>query len=373
MKRPGPPFGGRPDAEGDPTSAEILALRLQLLDNDWNVVPSSPRDKECYVVGWSAIETSEFHLSKWEWSYPAHTNTAAVGNRNYFGVDIDVLSDPELAHRIQALAFEHLGITPFIRVGQWPKRLLVYRKRYDVLETSNHGHGARTSSSTIYSRSFKAANGSGDGIEILSNSKQFVINGFHCKAGRPYCWVGGASPLEDTPNVAPLVRQGQVDEFLDAVEEILPLTSATSGRAGNGGDATRHVNTDGLIDDGRESYLRDCIWQAALEIEENGEALTAQAVASRGWELFEERAWNGDGKYRHDKQAMEKARLLIRRLGDGRVTLGGVIVTATPTHSIRPSTGKRDVLRARFQNLISAAHSRHHIGGTHDCRAARLQ
>jgi hypothetical protein len=36
-----------------PTIAELLALRMQLLDNGWNVVPSSPSDKKCYVVGWS--------------------------------------------------------------------------------------------------------------------------------------------------------------------------------------------------------------------------------------------------------------------------------------------------------------------------------
>ena len=299
----------------DPTIAEILALRLQLLDNDWNIVPSSPRDKTCYVVGWPTIAANEFYLDKWAWSHSAHSNTAVVANRNYFGVDIDVLSDPDLAHRVQALAFEYLGITPFIRVGQWPKRLLVYRKRRDRFEAYDRGKRVRLSSSAVRSVAFKAANGSGDGIEILSSGKQFVIDGFHYKAGQPYRWVGEASPLEDRPRDAPLTTQEQVDAFLAAVEKIMPLTSATSRRGGNGGNAARHVNTAGLVDDGRESCLRDCIWAAAHEIEEEGDALTAAAVADWGWKLFEERAWNGDGKYSRDKQAMEKARGLIRRLG----------------------------------------------------------
>ena len=119
------------------TSSEILELRRQLLDNGWNVVPSSPRDKGCYVVGWPAIETNEFNLERWAWSFPAHTNTAAVGNQDYFGVDIDIVSDPDLAHRVQALAFEHLGLTPFISVGLWPKRLLVYRKWLEVIQPRN--------------------------------------------------------------------------------------------------------------------------------------------------------------------------------------------------------------------------------------------
>ena len=339
------------------STAEIFALRLQLLDNGWNVVPSSPSDKKCYVVGWPSIETNEFYLDKWAWSFPAHSNTAAVGNKNYFGVDIDILSDPDLAHRVQALAFEHLGPTPFIRVGLWPKRLLVYRKRKDAAH--NDGRGVQTSSSAVHSVSFKAANG--DGIEILSDGKQFTIYGMHREAGRPYCWPGECNPLDDTPAAAPLVHQEQVDAFLAAVNEIIPLTSAT-GRAGNGGDAARHVNADGLIDDGRESFLRDCIYRAAHEIEEQGEALTAQAVAGRGWELFDKRAWNNDAKYSFDKQAMQKARLLLRRLGDGRTELGGSTATTPPTYDgngVKPIDDKRGKLRARFYEQISTAHRRH--------------
>src|SRR3984893_6957462 len=105
-----------------PTSNELLALRLQLLGAGSNVVPSSPRDKGCHVVGWPDIHTSELHLEKWQWSFSAQTNTAVVCNKNYFGTDIDILSDPSLAHRVQALAFEYLVITGFIRVGRWPKR-----------------------------------------------------------------------------------------------------------------------------------------------------------------------------------------------------------------------------------------------------------
>jgi hypothetical protein len=140
------------------TSAEIFALRQRLLDNGWNVVPSSPRDKSCHVVGWPVIETNLFYLDKWMRTFPAHTNDAAVGNKNYIGIDIDVLSDPDLAHRIQVLAFEHLGETPFIRVGRRPKRLLVYRKRPDVIEALDRGL-VRVRTSSITSIAFKAANG----------------------------------------------------------------------------------------------------------------------------------------------------------------------------------------------------------------------
>src|SRR6476620_9728001 len=100
------------------TSEEIIAVRMQLFDAGWNVVPSSPRDKSCCVVGWAKpeFEANPFYIDKWSRSHPAHTNTAAVGNWDYFGVDGDVLSDPELADRIHGLALTYLGPTPFIRI-----------------------------------------------------------------------------------------------------------------------------------------------------------------------------------------------------------------------------------------------------------------
>ena len=199
----------------------------------------------------------------------------------------------------------------------------------EVIQPRNGGREAKVCAPVIASVSYKAS-GNGDGIEIFSVGKQFVVHGFHYEADQPYRWIGECNPLEDTPLSAPLVTQEQVDAFLAAVREIMPFASAT-GRAGNGGDAARHINADGLIDDGRESFLRDCIWRAASEIDGGDAALTAQAVAGRGWELFEERAWNGDGKYSFEKHALSKAQLLLRRVNDGRVKLNAV-PEASPTY-----------------------------------------
>jgi hypothetical protein len=123
------------------------------------------------------------------------------------------------------------------------------------------------------------------------------------------------------------------------------------------------VNADGLIDDGRERYLSDCIWRAALEINEAGEALNALAMAVRGWELFDAGAWNGDAKYTFEKQAMEKARGALRRINSGRVALGGTLIATRPTYPsssssivIRSVTDKRKVLAARLRRALAAAH-----------------
>src|SRR5262245_57370642 len=269
--------------------ASVTALRMQVVDNGWNCVPSSSRDKRCSVLGWPTIETNEFHLENWALTHSAHTNTALVCNRDYFAVDIDVLSDPALGHRVQALAFEHLGHTDFIRVGRAPKRLLVYRQRAPYRPETRAFEG------TIRSVAYKAATGDGDGIEILSGGKQFTAYGIHADTGRPYQWVGECNPLDDTPSHAPLVTQDQVDTFITAVCEIMPL-GAPSG-AGKANDTARVVDGDGKVTDGRESLLRDCIWQAAISFKASATPLSPDGIADIGWKAFSGQAYLGDGKY----------------------------------------------------------------------------
>src|SRR5262245_2745357 len=211
--------------------ASVTALRMQVVDNGWNCVPSSSRDKRCSVLGWPTIETNEFHLENWALTHSAHTNTALVCNRDYLAVDIDILSTAHLAHCVHALACAHLGHTDFIRVGKAPKRLLVYRQRLFYQPES------RIFEAAVRSVSFKSETGNGDGLEILSNGKQFTAYGIHPDTGLPYQWIGECNPLDDTPSDAPLVNQEQVDSFIDAVREIMPLV-APSG-TGKANDTAR--------------------------------------------------------------------------------------------------------------------------------------
>jgi hypothetical protein len=153
--------------------------------------------------------------------------------------------------------------------------------------------------------------------------------------------------LEDTPEQAPLVTQERIDAFLAAVRAIMPFAVAKGGGAVT--DPERHINADGLIEDGRESFLRDCVYRAGAEIHAAAGALTVQAVAARGWELFKERAWLGDGKWRH-QGALDKARLLLRRLNDGRIGFGGLrrAVPHFREHAADPAAVERDELRRSF-------------------------
>ena len=285
-------------------SDAIAAQRLQLIDAGWRPIPASPIDKSCHVTGWPTIESNEFHVANWARTHLAHTLTGLVCGQRIFAVDIDVL-DRERSEQIQSVAFNSFGYTPFVRIGREPKRLLVYRQHFP-------------SSVPIRSESFRFADDSGL-IEILSAGKQFIAFGMHPETGLPYRWISDANPLEDTPAEAPLVTQEQVDAFLQAVrEKIAPFAVGLYGKTHP--DAPRVYDAQGLVTDGRESLLRDCIFQAAHEIHRVGDALTAKTVACRGWELFAERAITTDGKWT-EKDALPKASAIVRKIRDGRLNL----------------------------------------------------
>jgi Bifunctional DNA primase/polymerase, N-terminal len=316
-------------------------LRLQLLENGWTPLASSPIDKACYISGWPTLQVTEFHIENWSFTHPASSNTALLGDRGYFGLDIDIASDPALAQSVVGLAIQTLGVTPFIRIGRPPRSLLVYR----------------CLPKTIVSASFRSAFGNGDAIEVLAGARNFTAFGRH-PSGRNYCWVAGTSPLESEPNEAPLVDQAAVDRFFDRAHEVMPFARSADDR-GTGrpkaGDPNRMIGADGRVVDGREALLRDCIFRAANQIAAGGQVLTAKAVAGSGWELFADQASLTDGRWNFD-DALAKARSLARRLSTGAIKLEGP-ATVTPTYvnaSIKSASDARTTLSVIFNEFITA-------------------
>ncbi len=149
-------------------------------------------------------------------------------------IDADFIVEPDMADRAQALAFEVFGETPFIRQGQAPKVALVYR-----------------AAEAIPSVHLKTADGSGDGIDVLSTGTQFVAYGVHAKTLRPYSWIGAETPLTAGPDAAPEINQAQVDDFLARLGRVVEL-NGTGGRTGRG----KSGGTGG----GRSSGMRPAAW-----------------------------------------------------------------------------------------------------------------
>ena len=94
-------------------------------------------------------------------------------------IDIDVL-DEALAGKIQGAAERALGGDPPWRVGQWPKRLLLYRlsgEAFSKIKVTWRGLGDRLHEPTRP-----------PAVEILARGQQFVAIGLHPGTGQPYRW-----------------------------------------------------------------------------------------------------------------------------------------------------------------------------------------
>ncbi|MBF0462237.1 MAG: PriCT-2 domain-containing protein [Magnetococcales bacterium] len=113
------------------------------------------------------------------------------------GVDIDIVDDIALAESLHALAFQMLGETQAVRIGQYPKRVLVYR-------------------TVIPFKGIKA-----HPLEVLCQGQQFVAYAIHPGTGRPYEWpVTSLSDL--TLADLPAISEEQARAFVDAALLLLP-------------------------------------------------------------------------------------------------------------------------------------------------------
>ncbi|QKS31383.1 MAG: bifunctional DNA primase/polymerase [Candidatus Accumulibacter similis] len=189
------------------TASSFMAqLGAKLVDAGFPILPIQPGSKKPGVFrrgawrdypDWSRHgrrETTDHEVDVWG-NWPEAGIGIATGR--VIGIDIDVLSDPQLAKRIEDLAREMLGDTPALRIGRSPKRLLVYRA----------------------DRPFKGFKR--PPIDVLGLGQQFVAYGLHPETGQPYDW-----PLESLAEITlddlPRITEAQARAFADAAIARVP-------------------------------------------------------------------------------------------------------------------------------------------------------
>jgi hypothetical protein len=144
----------------------------RLVDNGYPVIPIMPGAK---VPGhfrkgaWAAYPdwtrhcdraTKSFEIDIWR-RWPDCAVGIACGA--VVGIDIDV-PDASVAVSLTDLAKRMLGETPCLRIGQAPKRLLVYRAAEAFRGRKRHP------------------------LEVLARGQQFVAYAIHPVTGQPYSW-----------------------------------------------------------------------------------------------------------------------------------------------------------------------------------------
>lgn len=312
------------------------ALAARLLDNGYAPLPILPGTKRPSPNRWASVGIDEAQIAEWSATWP----TAGIGLRtgHLIAIDIDI-EDPELAHRISAEAERLLGPT-LVRVGQWPRRLLIYRTD---IPFSKRRAGP---------------------VEVLGLGQQFVAFAVHPGTGRPYEWVTGESPAEVPLQDLPLVDAGQFDLLLAAV------TALTGANAEPGQRETRSGNKPpgttgggwqrdarGLVIDGRDAWLSSIVFHAVHDALDRGAALEAEALAIQVWNRFEATAdltrgrQNGSGPWSH-RDAYRKVTDKLRLEACGRLPERATIKPEPPPlEEMLPA----DDARARLDAAIGAA------------------
>ena len=185
----------------------MAQLGASLIDGGFPILPIQPGTKKpgMYSLGewhdyskWSRHcerDTTENEVDVWgEWP---QTGIGIAAGR-VIGIDIDVMHSEPLALAIEALAKQMLGNTPAVRIGNAPKRLLVYRAAQPF-------------------KGFKYPP-----IEVLGLGQQFLAYGIHPDTGKPYDW-----PVQTLADMniddLPAITEAQAREFAKEAYLMIPL------------------------------------------------------------------------------------------------------------------------------------------------------
>ena len=185
----------------------MAQIGASLVDQGYPILPIQPGTKKPGVFSlgvwqdypkWSrhcTRDTTENEVSVWG-DWPGAGIGIAAGR--VIGIDIDVLHSESLALQIEGLAKRLLGDTPAVRIGNAPKRLLVYRAAQPF-------------------KGFKYPP-----IEVLGLGQQFLAYGIHPDTHKPYHW-----PVETLAELSlddlPVITEAQAREFAKEAYLLVPV------------------------------------------------------------------------------------------------------------------------------------------------------
>jgi hypothetical protein len=257
------PGVSEPNREGRYSAPTFGEIAEKLLDNGYAPLPIRPGSKAPAPSRWTSVEIDAQRVEAWARYYPDHGVGLRTGH--LVGIDIDIL-DADLAWQVKALAERRLGET-LLRVGRWPKQLLLYR--------------TETPFSKIDLKP----------LEVLGKGQQFVAFGLHETTRKSYYW-----PLGDTPLNVPLDQLPQLDHdaiqaFVAEAKALVPEMGESAGsirrRSGDGGGrkAPTRDETDRVVD-GRDNWLSMIAFHAVHDAIDRGYALDPHALADLVWTDF---------------------------------------------------------------------------------------
>lgn len=285
----------------------FATLGERLVDNGYRIVALLPQQKRPRYQNWQAACFKPPTPTWLDWQAKRHPDDGigmACGEV-VVGIDID-LNDAAKAFALQELAINELGDTPLIRVGRWPRRLLVYAagERVDTIRLGS--------------------------LEILGCGSQFVAFGIHPELRQPYYWIDETPADRDRADI-PLVRWSDLKRFIEracaligrdarAIEQHQPANDNKPRRIPGSSKKFAKLralvtrNEAGIVIDGREAYLTILVWEEY----QNGYG-TPETLADAAWarfvataDLIRPKARNPRTRWSF-KDALSKARYIFRK------------------------------------------------------------
>lgn len=197
-----------------------------LLARQYLIVPIVPGDKRPALAEWQNARLGAVDVPRL-WSNGAGVGVlCGVGAWPVVGVDIDV-HDESVAEMLERWCERHWGAT-VVRIGQAPKRLLVYR-------------AAEAGWRKVASRVWLDAGGVAHKVEVLGRGQQFVAAGRHPVTRRDFEWtdlVGGLSAVD--AGRLPVLEYGALADLVRVFEDMADL----SGWTVKGGGAAMGESTE---------------------------------------------------------------------------------------------------------------------------------
>lgn len=179
----------------------FLEVAPTLVDNGYELVLIRKGEKRPAEDDWTELHITGKHVAEWARTHPR--GNIGIQTRHTPAIDIDVY-DADAAAEMESWVLDNIADAP-VRVGQAPKRLLVFRTDAPF----------RKMKSTYIDSA-----GVAHAIEILGEGQQFVAFGIHPDTKKPFEWVSIETPVDLPVDELPLLSQADAARVLEAFDEM---------------------------------------------------------------------------------------------------------------------------------------------------------
>lgn len=233
-----------PDANMFATHGELL------IENGYDLVLIRQGEKRPALDDWTELKIGAKEVAEWSRKYPRAN--IGIQTRHTPAIDIDVY-DARIAAEMEAWVLDHLSDRAPVRVGQAPKRLLLFRTDTPFRKLKH---------------AYVDGNGTKHAVEILGEGQQFVAFGIHPDTKRPFDWTSLENPLDLSVDDLPTLTHEDAEAILAQFDTIAKREGWKPAKKSSNAPSTAMtvvedddalLNLSQTVDDYDEADVRDAL------------------------------------------------------------------------------------------------------------------